>query len=1352
MLRGMTLSAIMPELIWPTFSVPFGVEARGGLLVRDAQENKFDWTAAIVDVQQQFIAGPNPQAAFEQALQLCIEDSQSGSGFVGKLRDSAEGQPILHLLASVGETAQVSNCSALDPSGSQGIALTELDADIADVIRSGKSVLSNSKPPASKKRGAARDVPGKSFLYLPLFAPSGDLLGMLGLANRSTGNRPANYDEALVTRLDPICSALGAMLLAARRDDQQHETATALKNSEARLSIFADEVTDGIFLQDSQTRVVDVNQRACENLGYDRSELIGMTPLDFDPIITPEKIKQNRTRLAAGDPISFESQHRRKDGSVFPVEIRIRSLQIAGQYHTLALVCDITERKQAENKLQESQDRLQLAVTATGIGVWELDATTMEVYWSPECPDVYGIPSSELHSKEFMSFVHPDDVDRLTRWAEQTLREATYSSVEFRVVQPDGAPRWIATRSLVRRNESGHALKMIGSARNITQERLAADELRAQNAILQTILDSTTDFVYMKDRQGHYLKINAAGAAFIGKRASEIIGRRDAELFPPDVAQDITEHEQQLFDQETELRYEESIRRGDQVVHLSTAKSPCRDANGNVIGLVGITRNITAYMAAEEALRQSTLLLENVVENIPMAVFVKDPNDDFRIRLWNKAAEGIFGIPREQLIGRTAHDFWPQEQADLYRLVDERVMQAGELEVIAEEPSTKRGEGPIVVHTRKMPLFDRNGKPTLMLAICEDITERKRAEEELRQARHRLEFTLQSANVGLWDWNLKTNEVLFSKEWKSQLGYLEHEVGNQAIDWKHRVHPDDLAQAMSKIEDAMTRRNPEYQSEFRMKHKDGSWRWILSRGAVINDAAGVPVRMLGIHIDITERKEAEEALQASEFRYRSFVDHATDALFLQNSAGRILDVNQQACASLGYTRDELIGMLPQDFDADITTAETKGVLDRLETGETIAFDSRHKRKDGSTFPVEVRLRPFWIKDQRYHIGLVRDITERKRNEQALRESEARLRTLLENLDKVAVQAYEPDGTITFWNRASELFYGYSAAQALGRDMVELLHAKHTRDEERRIMAEALRTGKPPGAEEVEVVRRDGAKITVFASRVVHPRAGKPPEFFCFDVDVTDRKRAEEELAVRQAELLHASRLSTVGQMVAEISHEVAQPLNAIGNFAAASERILETDPQGQLATLCDYVRAILEQNQRCITILGRLRDFSRRAPTSFVPCDVGQLLHDSVNLLSLELRRNDVAVEFELAEALPQVQGDRVQLQQVIVNLLTNARDALEGLPADRRTIRIRSFAQAEAVVFEVEDAGSGLAGDALIHLFDPFFTTKRHGMGIGLSICQSIVKNHGGRIEAVSNARGGATFRVRLPNSGKGP
>jgi PAS domain S-box-containing protein len=1316
------------------------------LSVIEAGHSTHDLLEAIVAFQRQFMAGPEPRPAFERALDLCLDRTQSDFGFIGELGCTNDSEPVLALCALAGEAWKDSFRSNGERSAATNIELDDFEQAIGARISTGKAIHFNANSRGGKHARAPKNLPlFTTFLGLPIVSGSGELLGLVGLANR-----PDGYDATLASRLQPVCEALGAMLDASRREQRRRDAEELLRESEARLRIFADHVTDGLFLQDAATRVVDVNRRACESLGYRREELIGMTPLDFDSAITQVDIQANVARLAEGETITIDSRHRRKDGSDFPVEIRVRPLWIDGKLHTLALVCDISERKQAELKLQESQERLQLALAASRMGVWEWDISNDTVYWSPECYDIFRVASFDGRAESFRKHVHPDDLSNLVKDVERAIREHTYSTWEFRIRTADGQERWIANCATVSRDSTGSAQKVIGTARDVTDEKLAAEEIREQNAILHTILESTTDFIYMKDCQGRYVTVNASAAAFIGKPVQEIIGRTDVELFPPEVAAEIQSHERQLFAEETELRYEEAIPSGGRTMHLSTAKNVCRDSTGHLIGLVGITRDITAHVEAEEALRQSTILLENVVENIPLAVFVKDPKDEFRIRLWNKAAESIFGFKREEMMGHSAYDYWPPEQANAYHAIDEQVMREGRAVEVAEEPSCTRDGRTMIVHTRKMPLFDRHGKPTLLLAICEDITARKRADEALREAQRRLEFTLKGADVGLWDWDLVTDEVNFSEEWKSQLGYHGDEVANNNTEWESRVHPDDLARARENVQDAIEHRTQEYRSEFRMRHKNGSWRWILSRGAVIDDPRGKPTRMLGVHIDITDRKRTEEALQVSESRYRSFVDHATDALFLQDHTGRVVDVNQQACASLGYSREELIGMLPKDFDPDATSEFSARLLRRLEGGETVAFDSQHKRKDGSTFPVEVRLRPFWINDQRFHIGLVRDITERKRSEQSLRESEARLRTLLENLDKVAVQAYEPDGTITFWNRASEFFYGYSASQALGRDLVELLHAEPTRESERKIMAEALRTGKPPGAEEVEVVRRDGSKITVFASRVVHPRAGRPSEFFCFDVDISDRKRAEEELALRQAELLHASRLSTVGQMVAEISHEVAQPLNAIGNFAAASERILETNGQVQLSTLHEYVRAILDQNQRCITILGRLRDFSRRAPATHTNCDIGQLLHDSVDLMSLELRRNSVKVEFKLSEELPMLQGDRIQLQQVIVNLLTNARDAVDGQPEDRRTIAIRTYSEHEMIVFEVEDAGCGLSGDAIQHLFDPFFTTKRHGMGIGLSICQTIVKDHGGRIEAVSNSLGGATFRVRLPLGGK--
>jgi C4-dicarboxylate-specific signal transduction histidine kinase len=252
--------------------------------------------------------------------------------------------------------------------------------------------------------------------------------------------------------------------------------------------------------------------------------------------------------------------------------------------------------------------------------------------------------------------------------------------------------------------------------------------------------------------------------------------------------------------------------------------------------------------------------------------------------------------------------------------------------------------------------------------------------------------------------------------------------------------------------------------------------------------------------------------------------------------------------------------------------------------------------------------------------------------------------------------------------------------------------------------------------------------------------------FAFAQDIADRKEAELKFEQQAAELLHASRLSTVGEMVAALSHEVAQPLSAVGNFAAACEKILSKPFTNHNDDLSEYIGAILKQNRRCAAILQRLRDYSKRTPDCRTQCDLAHLVRESVELVSSDLRSHNVNVRFDLPQVLPTVLADRVQLQQVFVNLLTNARDAVCDEPDERRTITIRAAAERDAVVLHVDDLGKGFENGGVEHLFEPFYTTKKNGMGIGLSICQSIVHEHGGKIEASTNDAGGASFHVRLP------
>jgi PAS domain S-box-containing protein len=376
-------------------------------------------------------------------------------------------------------------------------------------------------------------------------------------------------------------------------------------------------------------------------------------------------------------------------------------------------------------------------------------------------------------------------------------------------------------------------------------------------------------------------------------------------------------------------------------------------------------------------------------------------------------------------------------------------------------------------------------------------------------------------------------------------------------------------------------------------------------------------------LDLTERKRAEEELRASEARFRIFVDHATDAFMLHAEDGTILDVNRHACESLGYSRDELIGMVPTDFDPDAKAAFHPGLRERLDAGEIVAFESRHRRKDGTEFPVEIRLREFEQGGRR--VSLARDISDRKRAEADARESERRYRET-------------------------------------------------------------------------------------------------------------------------QAELARANRVATMGQLTASIAHEVNQPIGAAVTNANAALRWLSAQ-RPDLEEVRQALRRIVENGNRASEVIGRIRALIKKAPPRKEGVAINDAILGVVTLIHGEVVKNRVSARTQLAEGLPIIEGDRVQLQQVILNLIVNAIEAMSGQNEPPRTLLISTEKnQPDGVLVAVRDSGPGPAPETLERLFDPFYTTKADGMGMGLSICHSIIEAHGGRLWASANQSRGAVFQFTLP------
>ena len=500
---------------------------------------------------------------------------------------------------------------------------------------------------------------------------------------------------------------------------------------------------------------------------------------------------------------------------------------------------------------------------------------------------------------------------------------------------------------------------------------------------------------------------------------------------------------------------------------------------------------------------------------------------------------------------------------------------------------------------------------------------------------------------------------------------------------------------------------------------------------------------------------ALRSLRESEARFRTFVDHATDAFFLHDDERlTLVDVNRQACENLGYSRDELIGMHPRAFDVGLDGTAILRLVERVGAGETVTFETLHRRKDGSVFPVEIRARRFQHRDSLFRLSLARDITDRKRAEESLRQSEAYLAEA-QRLSHTGSWALDvATNKYIYTSDEFDRMYGFDTrAQPLTREVVvERIHPEDRSSWKQTL--EKSRREKVDSFHEYRIVLPDGDVRHIHVVR--HPvlnDAGDVVQLVGTAIDITERKLAEEALQAKdnalhaaRTELARVSRLTTLGELTASIAHEVGQPLAAMTASAGACSRWLAAEPP-DMAEARAALDNIVADAKRAREVIGRIRALAKRETPRNDRLDINHQVQEVLALTAQELRSHAVVVRTQLEPTMPPVMGDRVQLQQVLLNLIVNAIDAMSGIHDRPRELTIVSQRDGDsAVVVEVRDAGTGLDPGRAEHVFEAFYTTKTEGLGIGLSISRSIVEAHGGRLWASSNEPHGAVFRFSLP------
>ena len=647
------------------------------------------------------------------------------------------------------------------------------------------------------------------------------------------------------------------------------------------------------------------------------------------------------------------------------------------------------------------------------------------------------------------------------------------------------------------------------------------------------------------------------------------------------------------------------------------------------------------------------------------------------------------------------------------------------------------------------PLFLLVG--TFISGLCESLhrsrrrlvaEERERATAALRETEARFRQLAENIDEIFWITDTRFERTyyispLYAQTW----GRSCHSLYEQPRSWLDGVHPDDRAAVLENMQNCAS--GLFASMEYRVLRPDGSLRWVRSRPfAIASDDPAKP-RIGGLTEDITERKQAEEALCASEHRFRAFVDHATDAFFLQDERLATLDLNRQACESLGYTREEMLGKTPHDFDPDVTPELMEYINRKLDDGGVIAFESRNRRKDGTVFPVEVRGQAFWDGDHRFTVASTRDITERKQAEEALRKSEARWRSLTEALPQLVWTAL-PDGTCDYFSSQWTEYTGIGDGKLLGWTWLETLHPDD-REPTRRSWLAAV-AGHGPYDVEYRVRRSDGA-YRWFRTRGVPIRDGDGSivKWFGTCTDIADLKQAEVEL--RRAKETAEAANRAKDDFLANVSHEIRTPMNAI---LGMTELTLDTAlTQDQRESL----KIVHSAADNLLGIINDVLDFSKieagKLQLDAIDFSLHAVLRDSLRALAIRAHNQGLELLSHVSPDVPDaLVGDPSRLRQVLFNLIGNA---IKFTPHGEVLLRVEaagSPAPDEVELrFMVRDTGIGIDPDKQEKIFQAFeqedtSTTRKYGgTGLGLTIAAQLVALMGGKMAVDSQSGRGSTF-----------
>jgi PAS domain S-box-containing protein len=1138
----------------------------------------------------------------------------------------------------------------------------------------------------------------------------------------------------------------------------------ALAKSEEKYKSYIDNAPDGVFVVDETGRYVEVNLAACRMTGYSMEEFLTMSIPD---ILAQESLKDGLAqfeKVVKTGSSKANLTFRHKNGTK-----RWWSLETVQLSETrfLGFAKDITQRIKLEESLRIHQTELIMhneELVAARSTAQDAAEKYTELYdfapsgfFSLSVEDVIrelnhsgarmlGMERAKLIGKHFGLYVSHNTRPVFNTFLVNVFKYKTQEICEVMLETDGNQPKYLHLEGIV----AGNRKHCLINAVDITERKLAEEMLNESRERYMAVTKSANDAIISANSSGSIINWNKGAERIFGYTEEEICGKNLGKIMPYQYAkQHDTSIERIIHGGEPHIIGKTVELLG---LHKNGAEFPIEISlalweTGSGKFFTGIIRDITIRKKIEEDIRRANSFLDSVVENIPNMLFIKDANS-LRFVRFNRAGEDLLGISREKLIGKNDYNFFSKKQADNFTAKDREVLLSRKMFDVPVESIKTIDKGIRILHTKKVPIMNNLGEPEFLLGISEDITERKETEAELQLRGEIIE-------------NMSEGVILF----RADNGVIVY--ANPKCEHMFRYNPGELIGQHVSILNAPTKKSPEekaaeiicqlkkgkvWQGEVRNIMKDGTRFWNQATISAFKHPQHGNV-WISIQHDITERKRAEEELRKSEERFRhvssTISDISYSCLSDEDDNFSIDWLTGAAERITGYSLNEIKakkcwGALVVEEDRDLFNKH----ITSLAPGSSSTCELRLRHKSGKIVWVATYaecVRDEYPPGYLYLYGGLVSITERKITELILKESEEKYKTIL-NASPDGILVTNLKGLITDVSEIGiELLGANSRDELVGKNFLRFV----PRDEKNTIREIGEKTMNEGLAQNIGLKIRKINK-SVFAGEtsatLIQGPDGTPVSYMIILRDISHRKKIE-------TLQIHADRMASLGEMASGIAHEINQPLNIISmvvdKILFDSAKVDRID----LEFLTNKSDKIFENITRIRNIIDHIRAFSRNHDDYVLTAfSLNSSIENAVSMITEQFKHLGITLKLQLEKKIPQIVGNTFKFEQVILNLLVNAKDAV----IERKTkedgysemaVGIASYLENQFIMVEVTDNGIGISKDDINNILLPFYTTKDEGKGtgLGLSICYQIIKEMNGSIEITSDKIFGTKIKLVL-------